>query len=353
MPRYLDIFELWRIFYLGFPFVEPSPMSSITACVLMASFATPEGFHLGLGFSIVPETSRVLSLICPVFLLSLELRRCCHLLSTHLSAQSVAFIYYTIATALLYNKSSSPPSFILPPHIFHSSQHLSALHLSSISSHFAISPPSSLLHSLHIPLPSSRFPSLAMTTTSVFVELGAAGRPTLSSLIEKAICQLRAEGKYDSLSMAPARPARQVKGLPSVPENSTLTTPASERDALKLDMLRRIRSPPLKYAWAFFHSKRSTSANEGQLTAMVENIITIKPFWEVFNQFPLGAMKMKDSVHLFKRGVKPVWEDPRNITGGSWTFRVPKAQTKEFWKETLLLVVGEQFADVIQPRQSS
>ncbi|MCJ1272016.1 hypothetical protein MMC22_011922 [Lobaria immixta] len=178
-----------------------------------------------------------------------------------------------------------------------------------------------------------------MTTTSLSVELGAAGRPTLSYLTEKAIRQLRAEGRYVSISTAaPARLARQIH------------TPASERDALKLDMLRRIRSPPLKYAWAFFHSKRSTSANEGQLTAMVENIITIKPFWEIFNQFPLGAMKMKDSVHLFKRGVKPVWEDPRNITGGSWTFRVPKAQTKEFWKETLLLVVGEQFADVIQPR---
>lgn len=84
---------------------------------------------------------------------------------------------------------------------------------------------------------------------------------------------------------------------------------------------------------------------------MLDNIITIKTFWEVFNQFPLDALKMKDSVHFFKRGVKPVWEDPRNITGGSWTFRVPKPQSGEFWKELLLLAVGEQFVDVIQPRK--
>ena len=181
-----------------------------------------------------------------------------------------------------------------------------------------------------------------MTTTSLSVELGAAGRPTLSYLTEKAIRQLRAEGRYVSLSTAaPAQPPGQVN------------TPASERDSLKLNMLRRIRPPPFEHAWAFYHSRPSTSANnEGQLTAMMENIITIKPFWEIFNQFPLWAMKMKDSVHFFKRGVKPVWEDPRNITGGSWTFRVPKAQSGEFWKETLLLAVGEQFADVIQPCQS-
>lgn len=193
-----------------------------------------------------------------------------------------------------------------------------------------------------------------MANTLPSPELGAAGRPTLSSLTDKAISQLRAEGRYDSLNMAaPARPAVQVNGLPSVPDDSTPVTPASERDALKLNMLRRIRPPPFKYAWAFYHDKHSASADyEGRLTVMMENIITIKPFWEVFNQFPLEALKMKDSVHFFKRGVKPVWEDPRNITGGGWTFRVPKAQSGEFWKETLLLAVGEQFADVIQPRQS-
>jgi hypothetical protein len=85
---------------------------------------------------------------------------------------------------------------------------------------------------------------------------------------------------------------------------------------------------------------------------MLENIVTIKPFWEMMNQFPFENLRLRDSVHFFKRGVKPVWEDPRNINGGSWTFRVPKSQSHEFWKETLLLVVGEQFADVIEPRKS-
>ena len=58
---------------------------------------------------------------------------------------------------------------------------------------------------------------------------------------------------------------------------------------------------------------------------------------------------MKDSIHFFKRGVKPVWEDPRNVKGGAWTFRVAKDKSKEFWKELLLFAVGDQFADVIQP----
>lgn len=129
---------------------------------------------------------------------------------------------------------------------------------------------------------------------------------------------------------------------------------APDREALKLNMLRRMRPAPLKYAWAFYHDKNSTSGDyEGRLTVMLENIVTIKPFWEMMNQFPFGNLRLRDSVHFFKRGVKPVWEDPRNINGGSWTFRVPKAYSQEFWKETLLLVVGEQFADVIEPRKTT
>jgi hypothetical protein len=46
-------------------------------------------------------------------------------------------------------------------------------------------------------------------------------------------------------------------------------------------------------------------------------------------------------VHLFKKGVKPLWEDPRNIKGGAWTFRVPKEQAPEFWKHLCLAAIGE------------
>lgn len=154
--------------------------------------------------------------------------------------------------------------------------------------------------------------------------------------------------------MTTFRPTLQVNGLPSVSENSPTTTPttgpSSQRDAMKLNMLKRMRPPPFTYAWSFYHDKHSTSSNyEGRLTLLLENIITLKPFWESFNNYPVEQLKMKDSIHFFKRGVKPVWEDPRNVKGGAWTFRVVKDKSKEFWKELLLFAVGDQFADVIQP----
>ena len=188
-------------------------------------------------------------------------------------------------------------------------------------------------------------------------QIGVTGRPFLSSLADNFIEKLDEQDKYHLTNMSSfSQPRVDVPATradkPSPTSENITTTP--DRDTLKLNMLRKIRPAPLKYAWAFYHDKNSASGDyEGRLTVMLENIVTIKPFWEMMNQFPFGNLRLRDSVHFFKRGVKPVWEDPRNINGGSWTFRVPKAQSHDFWKETLLLVVGEQFADVIEPRKTT
>lgn len=202
------------------------------------------------------------------------------------------------------------------------------------------------------------------------------GRPDLTALINLIEFDLEARGKSHRLGSRKPRsssgkfpsvgrfskanmsrfPALQVNGLSSVredPDNATPTERTAEREDRKLAMLRRMRPPPLKYAWAFYHDKHSDSGSyEGRLSLVMENIVTLKPFWGVLNNFPIHALKMKDSVHFFKRGVKPVWEDSRNINGGSWTFRVPKDKSEQFWQEVLMLAVGEQFAAALQPRKS-
>ena len=117
-------------------------------------------------------------------------------------------------------------------------------------------------------------------------------------------------------------------------------------------MLRRMRPPPLKYAWNFYHDKHHEDLSyDERLTSIKEDIVTLKPFWGVLNNFPINSLKMKDSVHFFKRGIKPVWEDSRNINGGCWTFRVQKEKSEQFWQEILMMAVGEQFASALQPRK--
>ena len=103
------------------------------------------------------------------------------------------------------------------------------------------------------------------------------------------------------------------------------------------------------HSWNFWHDKHAASGDyEGRLTLMQEDINNVERFWRTINSFPLDRLGYKDSVHFFKKGVKPVWEDPRNVNGGAWNFRVSKENTDAFWKELLALAVGEHFHDVLQ-----
>lgn len=176
---------------------------------------------------------------------------------------------------------------------------------------------------------------------------GANGELLLTVRIEQEQARLRVlDNHLPNMTSAPQRLA--YGALSPVDEASPHD--GSPKVQRRIALLRELRAPPFKYAWGFYHDKHSNSDNyEGRLTLMKDNIVTVKPFWEVLNSFPLDRLQLKDSVHFFKRGVKPVWEDPRNVKGGAWTFRIPKAQAEEFWKEILMMAVGEQFADVIQP----
>lgn len=47
--------------------------------------------------------------------------------------------------------------------------------------------------------------------------------------------------------------------------------------------------------------------------------------------------------HLFRAGIKPMWEDPANKRGGKFTVRLRKGFASRYWEDLLLAVVGEQF----------
>lgn len=70
-------------------------------------------------------------------------------------------------------------------------------------------------------------------------------------------------------------------------------------------------------------------------------------------------IRARDSIHMFKKGVKPRWEDPRNEKGGRqcsgfkvlmlgcWNFRMQPEKSTEFFVHILLLLIGESLTDTL------
>jgi translation initiation factor 4E len=50
-------------------------------------------------------------------------------------------------------------------------------------------------------------------------------------------------------------------------------------------------------------------------------------------------------LHLFRQGVKPVWEDSALEEGCQLEIKSSKNQTSKFWEDLLLAMLGEQFSE--------
>jgi translation initiation factor 4E len=48
-------------------------------------------------------------------------------------------------------------------------------------------------------------------------------------------------------------------------------------------------------------------------------------------------------IHLFKDGIRPLWEDDANKNGGKWIVRLRKGLANRCWENLILAILGEQF----------
>ncbi|PMD22049.1 translation initiation factor eIF4e [Hyaloscypha hepaticicola] len=145
------------------------------------------------------------------------------------------------------------------------------------------------------------------------------------------------------------RPSLLSRGFSSASGASDTGSPAEQRDDAKKNMLKAMRPLPTQHYWNVYfdrQQKDQTKSNDGSYTATLEQlgsqIESVQDFWRYNNNTPVDQIKMRESIYLFKEGFQPVWEDRRNINGGSWTFRVPKANGPDFWTRVQLMAIGEK-----------
>ncbi|KAL7812207.1 translation initiation factor eIF4e [Trichoderma gracile] len=157
------------------------------------------------------------------------------------------------------------------------------------------------------------------------------------------------------------RPQLFTRGLSGLSQSSSagdISSPAEQRDDAKRNLFKTMRPLPTQHYWDVYFDRPKEQKPEGgggssgqEYTAQLEKIgapiESVQDFWRYNNNTPVENIKMRESLYLFKSGFRPVWEDRRNINGGSWTFRVPKAIGPDFWTRIQLLAIGEKLQSVI------
>ncbi|KXJ93134.1 putative translation initiation factor [Microdochium bolleyi] len=162
-----------------------------------------------------------------------------------------------------------------------------------------------------------------------------------------------------------SRPTLFTRGLSSLsqsvdPSSPNVSSPAEQRDDAKRNLFKTMRALPTQHYWQFWFDKGAAKENETKpdnatgddyqatIEPFGELIESVQDFWRIANNTPIEQIKMRESIYLFKQGFKPIWEDRRNFQGGSWTFRIPKANGPDFWTRVQLMAIGEKLQESLE-----
>jgi hypothetical protein len=175
-------------------------------------------------------------------------------------------------------------------------------------------------------------------------------------------------------STVPSRP----KTLPTRSGELSKIEPSASRPGLprrssslhKL-LITKLRPMPFQYLWSVWHSKASSAMGPSpqpldayQLSLLVDSVADIGTFYRIFNNLPWSAVRQKESIHIFRAGVRPLWEDEENKRGGRWLIRVRpefdddaalagagekdgRRKDVRTWEEVCLLCLGGELQSVI------
>jgi len=107
---------------------------------------------------------------------------------------------------------------------------------------------------------------------------------------------------------------------------------------------------PLQNTWTLWFYKNDRSKDWSDNQKAVIDFSTVEDFWALFNHIEeVAKLNVGCDYSLFKRGVKPMWEDKHNRDGGRWLINLDRKQRapelNKFWLEIMLLMIGEAFGE--------
>ncbi len=118
----------------------------------------------------------------------------------------------------------------------------------------------------------------------------------------------------------------------------------------KQDIDNKKMSTPLNTAWTLWHhSSQSTDWSIKGYTK-VATFNTVEGFWEIYNALPTltydmwflmrGETPSIDGRPAYRQ-VLPIWEDERNLQGGSFKFKIHNSEVDNIWLTLSLFLISE------------
>ncbi|KAL3690688.1 hypothetical protein R1sor_004339 [Riccia sorocarpa] len=128
-------------------------------------------------------------------------------------------------------------------------------------------------------------------------------------------------------------------------EKERRTKEAEDRERQTRDQ--RAGLHPLQHKFVFWYTRRtpgvrSQTSYEDSMKKISE-FSTAEGFWNCYCHLArASSLPNPTDFHLFKEGIRPLWEDAANRNGGKWIIRFKKLVSGRFWEDLVLAIIGDQ-----------
>lgn len=146
------------------------------------------------------------------------------------------------------------------------------------------------------------------------------------------------------------------------PDAGALKTPGEKRDVSSAEQAmlasmegQKVKTPdvgtakehPLKATWIVWYRPPTPKYSDYEKSTIpLASISSVESFWTIYSHLKRPSMLPTVSdYHIFKKGIRPVWEDEANKRGGKWIVRFKKGVADRYWEDLLFAIVGDQFAE--------
>src|SRR5258706_11886531 len=96
--------------------------------------------------------------------------------------------------------------------------------------------------------------------------------------------------------------------------------------------------------WIFWFHEKDSINNNWRIDGYIElNCIkSVEDFWILYNNINVVSENM---FYLMRKDYPPIWDHPKNINGGAWTFKIDFKFLEAFWIELSSQCIGETICD--------
>jgi len=109
--------------------------------------------------------------------------------------------------------------------------------------------------------------------------------------------------------------------------------------------------------WFDNASKQDKAKSWDEQLTEVLSFESVETFWGLYNHIvPPSHIAINSNYYLFKKGIRPAWEDKANAKGGKWSVQLPREKNRDkidqWWLYTMLAAIGETFETPYTPTSS-